>query len=106
MVDRAQIRRYARDIGRTFRAERVILFGSYAYGRPTEDSDVDVLVVMDHDKRRNADQALEIDLALNRSFPMDLIVRRPAELRERVAMGDSFLKTILQDGQVLYERRG
>ena len=104
MVTRSQIRKYAERIGTEFRPQRVILFGSYAYGKPTEDSDVDVLVVMDHGKARNIDQAIEIDLRLDRSFPMDLIVRRPAEVRRRLVLGDTFLKTIIQEGQVLYER--
>lgn len=105
MINRTQIRNYARRIGREFRPERVVMFGSYAYGKPTEDSDVDVLVVMNHKKPRNIDQAVEIDLRLDRSFPMDLIVRRPAEVRRRLALGDTFLKTIIEEGQVLYERR-
>ena len=105
MINRTQIRKYARTIGREFRPERVVMFGSYAYGKPTEDSDVDVLVVMNHKKPRNIDQAIEIDLRLDRSFPMDLIVRRPAEVRRRLALGDTFLKTIIEEGQVLYERR-
>lgn len=105
MVDRTQISKYAKRIGREFRPQRVILFGSYAYGEPTEDSDVDVLVVMDHRKARNIDQAIEIDLRLDRSFPMDLIVRRPGEVRRRLALGDTFLKTIIEEGQILYERR-
>lgn len=104
MINRTQIRRYARRIGREFDPQRVILFGSYAYGKPTEDSDVDVLVVMDHTKSRDVDQAIEIDLLLDRSFPMDLIVRKPAEVRRRLAMGDMFLKTIVEEGKVLYER--
>lgn len=103
MVNRAQIRRYARMLGRKFRPQRVVLFGSYARGQATEDSDVDLLVVMDHDKPRNVEQAIAIRLQADTPFPMDLLVKRPAEVAERVAMKDTFIRSILREGEVLYE---
>ena len=103
MVNRTQICRYARTIGREFRPERVILFGSYARGKATEDSDVDLLVIMDHNKPRNVDQAIAMRLQTDAPFPMDLLVKRPSEIAERLAMNDSFLKSILTDGEVVYE---
>ena len=71
-------------------------------GQPTEDSDVDLLVIMDHDKARNVEQALSIRLQADTPFPMDLLVRRPAEVAERVAMNDTFIRNILDEGEVLY----
>lgn len=103
MIKRAQIRKYARTLARDFRPERVILFGSYAKGKATEDSDVDLLVIMDHDKPRNVDQAIAMRLQTDPPFPMDLLVKRPAEVAERLAMDDTFIKSILEDGEVLYE---
>jgi len=103
MVGRTQIRKYARQIGRDFQPERVVLFGSYARGKATEDSDVDLLVIMEHDKPRNVEQAIAIRLAGDAPFAMDLLVRRPSEVAERLAMNDSFFKGLLEDGQVLYE---
>ena len=103
MVSRAQVNKYAKRIGRGFRPQRVVLFGSYARGRPTEDSDVDLLVIMDHDKPRNVDQAIAIRLAEDAPFPMDLLVKRPSEVAERLAMNDSFFKGLIEDGKVLYE---
>lgn len=103
MIKRTQIRKYARTIGREFRPERVVMFGSYARGKATEDSDVDLLVIMDHDKPRNVDQAIVIRLQTDAPFPMDLLVKRPSEVIERLAMNDTFIKGILDDGEVLYE---
>ena len=103
MINRTQIRKYARTLGREFRPERVILFGSYARGRATEDSDVDLLVIMDHDQARNVDQAIAMRLHTDAPFPLDLLVKRPAEVIERLAMNDTFIKGILEDGKVLYE---
>lgn len=46
MVTMKQIREFGHGIAREFQAERVILFGSYASGKPTKDSDVDILVIL------------------------------------------------------------
>lgn len=106
MVSRCDIRRYVESLARAFSPERVILFGSYARGDAGDDSDVDMLVIMDHDKRKDVEQAVAIDVQLPRKFALDLIVRRPTEVRRRLAMGDSFLQTVMGEGQVLHERRG
>jgi len=102
MINRNTIRKYAREIGKRFHPERVILFGSYAQGKPDEDSDVDILVIMDHDLQRNVDQAITIRLEVDAPFPMDLLVKRPTEISDRLSMNDTFLKSVLQYGQVLY----
>ncbi|HLC40557.1 MAG TPA: restriction endonuclease subunit S [Methylomirabilota bacterium] len=88
---------------RKFAPERVILFGSRAWGTPTRDSDVDLLVVMEF-AGRPVDMAVRIGAECDDRFPMDLIVRRPAEIQRRIAMGDPFFKQILRDGLVLHER--
>lgn len=103
MIDHAQIRKYARTLGRQFQPKRVVLFGSYARGKATEDSDVDILVIMDHDKPRNVDQAIAIRLQTDTPFPMDLLVKRPAEVADRLAMNDTFIRSVLEQGKVLYE---
>ena len=73
------------------RPEEIILFGSYAYGHPKPESDVDLLVIMDT-PLRSRQQRLEISRALSpRPFPLDIIVRTPQELAERIVMGDLFL---------------
>jgi predicted nucleotidyltransferase len=102
MVSRHAIKRFVNEIARRFKPVRIILFGSYAYGRPTPDSDVDLLVIMPC-KGRSLDAALNVRLAVAADFPLDLIVRTPAELRRRLALGDFFLHEIVDKGVVLYE---
>jgi predicted nucleotidyltransferase len=84
-----------------FHPQRVVLFGSYAYGTPTPDSDVDLLVVMET-PLRHAEQAVEIRKAVDCPFPVDLLVRTPQHIAKRVALGDVFLREILTKGVVLY----
>jgi len=97
-----EIRRYARQVAELFDPEKIILFGSYAYGTPHADSDVDILVVMP--ARNQIDQACRIDDAVTPPFPLDLIVRTPKDLAWRLAEGDSFLREITSQGKVLYEK--
>src|SRR5437867_1594032 len=102
MVTRRQIRKYAPQVARHFRPQRIILFGSHAYGKPTEDSDVDLLVIMPH-KGPGAEQATRIRLKVRAPFPMDLLVRSPQKIDQRLAWGDCFIEEILEKGKVLYE---
>src|SRR5260370_20621862 len=96
------IRKFARDVAERFKPDRIILFGSYAYGTPHEDSDVDILVVMP--ARNELDQSVRIDLACEACFPLDIIVRTPKNMQWRLEEGDSFLREIVSRGKVLYEK--
>lgn len=96
------IREFVRKVAERFQPEKIILFGSYAYGTPHEDSDVDILVVMP--ARNTTDQAIRIHLALMPPFPIDIIVRTPSEMRWRLAERESFLVEIVEHGKVLYEK--
>ena len=105
MVSRRDIRRVSNLIAREFRPEKIILFGSYAYGRPTPYSDVDLLVIMPL-KGRSTDQAIEISSRLDHRFAIDLLVRSPAEMKQRMEWNDFFLREVTEKGEVLYESTG
>ena len=100
-VPKSAIRRFARDVAEKFHPDRIILFGSHAYGRPHIDSDVDILVIMPC--RNQIDQAFKIRLAVDRPFPLDIIVRTPHNMSWRLEEGDDFLQEIVSKGKVLYE---
>ncbi len=97
-----QIEDFGRRIGEEFRPRQVLLFGSYARGAATPDSDVDVLVVMPFEGR-SVDKSVEIRLKTNPAFPLDLLVRTPEVVQQRIEMGDYFIRDILRNGKVLYE---
>ena len=102
MYRREAIQQYAESIVREFQPEKIILFGSHAYGQPTEDSDVDLMVVMPF-RGHALDQAFRIRDRLDHpGFPMDLLVRTPREIGKRQAMGDFFIREILDRGTLLY----
>jgi uncharacterized protein len=103
MIAMQEIQRYCDAIAAAFQPRRIILFGSYAYGRPTEDSDVDVLVVMPSSPRLGHRPALAIREKVQANFPVDVIVRDPDFIRNRLLEGDCFLEEITRKGKVMYE---
>jgi predicted nucleotidyltransferase len=103
MVERSRILSFCDEIARRFRPKKIILFGSYAYGKPTEDSDVDLLVIMERTRYRGERMSLRMRQAVPAGFPMDLLVRSPKTVSKRLAWGDSFLQEIVTLGKVLYE---
>ena len=98
---RAAIRRYVARIVEQFHPDKVILFGSHAYGRPHPDSDVDLLVVMPAKNEMN--QMLRIELAVPAPFPVDLLVRTPTNLAKRLAWNDWFLREVAEKGVILHD---
>ena len=103
MVDRAQIRKFSQAVAQQFRPNKIVLFGSYAYGKPTDDSDVDLLVIMSRTRARGERMSVRIRHAVRRNFPLDLLVRTPSEVGKRLRWGDGFLQEVMEKGEVLYE---
>jgi uncharacterized protein len=101
-VPMREIRRFARAVAERFDPEKIILFGSHAYGTPHADSDVDILVVMP--ARNKHSQAVKIREAVSAPFPMDLLVRTPQEMRRRLREGDLFHTAIVSKGKILYAK--
>jgi predicted nucleotidyltransferase len=101
-----QVRKYIKDlceqIVRVANPEKIILFGSYAYGKPTEDSDIDLLVVMPVEGHP-AYKAAEIRMKVKTPMAWDLLVRTPEFVAEEIEQGDLFMREIAEQGKVIYE---
>jgi predicted nucleotidyltransferase len=104
-IPQSVIRAVADQIAKEFKPQKIILFGSYGRGNPRPESDVDLLIIMDT-PLREWEQSLKIRRSLGVMFGMDLIVRTPKRLAQRLKMGDSFLQDVINEGKVLYESRG
>jgi len=103
-ITAAKIRKAAQKIVDEVDPEKIILFGSFAYGEPTPDSDVDLFIVM-KTSLRPVDRIRRVSAVLDpRPFPVDIIVRTPAELAEQLRVKDCFVREIIDKGQVIYER--
>ncbi len=92
-------------IAQALRPDKIILFGSYANGTPTPDSDVDLLVVMNTSASSKERSWAVSRLLIPRPFPVDILVRTPKEIKTALGKGDFFIEEIVTQGKVLYEQR-
>ncbi len=93
---------YCRVLAERYRPLKITLFGSHAAGTARWDSDVDLLVEM-----KQVESGLSAAAAIVREtkprFAVDLLVRTPEQVRERIRLGDSFMSNIVHSGRVVYE---
>ena len=108
MTDSQDIRKVIQNILKKLVAEyapqKVILFGSYAYGSPGSDSDIDLLIIKETTERF-IDRWVTVQGILtgtHRFLPLETLILTPGEIDERLAIGDQFIAEILQKGEVLY----
>ena len=102
-IPRRAIQDVVKQIAEQYVPDKIILFGSYAHGKPRPESDVDLLVVM-NTTCKETEQAIRICHSISYHFGLDLIVRTPATLARRLALGDPFLQEVISKGKVVYER--
>jgi len=101
-VPESAIREVVQRIVERFDPEKIILFGSHAYGTPRASSDVDLLVIMETSLTPR-EQRLEISGFLSPwPFGLDVLVRTPANLEWRLKEGDFFLREVVSKGKVMY----
>jgi predicted nucleotidyltransferase len=87
--------------------EKIILFGSYAYGNPTPDSDVDLFVVIETNGTSKEVYRAVSRLLYPRQFPVDIIIKTPKEVEEALKGGKDngfFIREIVKKGKILYDR--
>jgi len=102
-----QIARIAATIGREYKPQQVILFGSYARGKPTKDSDIDLFIVKETSANR-IDRFVQVKRIIydpRFRIPVSPLVYTPEEVEERLIMGDDFVQEIMREGKVLYEEK-
>lgn len=101
------IKEIVKVLAEKYQPEKVILFGSYAYGNQTEDSDIDLLIIKNTDKKRRVDRFVEVkQIIFNPEFniPVSPLVLTVDEVKGRIESGDDFIEEILTKGKVLYEK--
>jgi uncharacterized protein len=104
-VSKRQIQWVVDRLVESLEPEKIILFGSYAYGKPNVDSDVDLLIVKDSDERPTILTGNAYRAIWGKTFPMDILVRTPQWIEQRLEIGDSFIQEIVGRGRVIYDRK-
>lgn len=101
----AYIQQVCTHIAERYHPDKIILLGSHAWGQPTPESDLDLLMVVNF-SGGPVRQAIAISRALGLVTPMELLPRTPEQLRHRLEIGDSFMQEIVsRGGKVMYETR-
>lgn len=91
-------------IKKEYQPEKIILFGSYAYGTPYRDSDIDLLIIKDTQERPIDRRVAVARIASDskRLIPFEPLVLTPKEVSERLEIGDQFVEEIIRKGELLY----
>jgi predicted nucleotidyltransferase len=97
-----QIQAYCDAVARDFHPQKIVLFGSYAYGEPTPDSDVDLLVIVPF-RGNDAAKAIQIRSRFDTPFPLDLLARKPEFITRRLRERDMFIEWVMTRGRIMYE---
>jgi len=84
-----------------YKPEKIILFGSAVWGED-EVNDIDLLIIKSDTPYYGADRMRELDRLIKRDVAADMLVYRPEEIKERLELGDPFIKKIFKEGVVLY----
>ena len=93
-------------IANAFNPEKIIIFGSHAYGEPTEKSDIGILVIMESNKRE-IERIVAVSKLIrehHKKIDFNILVKTPAEVKHRLDIGDPFISEIITKGKVLTYR--
>lgn len=104
-VDESLLQELVKRIVESVNPEKIILFGSYAYGEPHEESDLDILVVMDSDLPRYKRSVPIYQALAGLLIPKDVLVYTPEEIEAWKDVPQAFITTILKKGRVIYEKK-
>lgn len=105
MQKKEEIKKLTEKIIKNLNPEKIILFGSYAWGKPGPDSDVDLFVVKQSSASRRNRQLEARKLLCDSDIPFDVLVYTPEEIKKRLELEDFFIKNIMTKGKILYDER-
>lgn len=103
-VDDELLKEIVNRIVNSIHPERIILFGSYAYGRPRELSDLDILVIMNSELPRYKRAVSIYSCLIGLLIPKDILVYTPEEVKEWSEVPQAFITTVIREGKVIYEK--
>lgn len=103
MVSKEQIKEVISKISKKFHAKKIFIFGSYAYGQPSNDSDLDICVIIDLGKKRKIDIVRDIrrELSSRFEYPLDILLYEESEFNERAILKNTLESKILKHGIII-----
>jgi len=104
-ITQQKIKKVCQIIAKKFKPEKIILFGSFAWGKPTFDSDVDLMIIKDTKKNKHLLQIYLSRILFGNGVPTDTLIYTPKEIKKRLNLGDFFIEDIVKRGKVIYEKK-
>jgi len=104
MTNKKEITKIVKQIKEKYKPEKIILFGSFAYGEPKPSSDIDLLIIKKSKKKR-VERIKEVLMKVKSELPLEPLVYTPKEIKERLDLGDFFFQDIFKKGKLLYEKQ-
>ena len=101
LISKKEIKKIAQKIAERYDPEKIILFGSFAWGKPNQDSDVDLLIIK-NTKQNFFERNAAVRKIIDGVLPVDILVKTPEEVKNRLFLGDFFYKNIIKKGKNLY----
>jgi len=104
MISEKQIKTIARRIARKIKTSKIFVFGSFAYGKPEQDSDLDLCIITDLGNKRKIELMREIrsEIFQNYMIPMDILIYDNKEFEERSRNKNTLEHKILTQGILVY----
>jgi predicted nucleotidyltransferase len=104
MKSRETVSKLVKMLVSRYSPKKIILFGSYAWSKPTKHSDIDLFIVKNTRKKPNErfSEVQKILYGMHESIPVEPLVLTPKELERRIAIQDPFVLRILKKGKMLY----
>jgi predicted nucleotidyltransferase len=99
-----KIQEITQQIVKKYKPEKIILFGSFAYGKPKLSSDVDLMIIK-KTKKRLCERIKEVLFMIDSSLPLDVLVYTPKEFQRELELGEFIFDDIYNKGKVLYEQK-
>ena len=97
-----QVESITEQIVKKYKPEKIIIFGSYVRGEFNKDSDIDFLVIRKDVPQYGVERIREISRLIEREIAVDFLICKPDEIEERIKLGDPFIKSILEEGKLIY----
>ena len=104
MKNQKEIQKIKEQIVKNYKPEKIILFGSFAYGKPNENSDLDLLIIK-KTKDSRVERIKDVLMGVESNLPLEPLVYTPKELAARLKLGgDFFIEEVLNRGKIIYEK--
>ncbi|MDI6734794.1 MAG: nucleotidyltransferase domain-containing protein [bacterium] len=90
---------------RVYKPQKIILFGSLVRGKLSPGTDIDLFIIKEDVPNLGIDRIRQLERLIKYRLATDFIVYKPVEVEQRLKLGDPFVKSIFEEGKVIYNAK-